>query len=113
MKKVFVCSPYAGDTEMNIINAQAYCRLELMLGNAPFASHLLYPQFVNDDIPEQRASGIAAGIEFMKTCDEFHIYGDIISKGMSQEIAAWRALGRTPLKCSYATVFKAVEYTQE
>jgi hypothetical protein len=37
MKKVFICSPFAGDTERNIQIARKLCKLEIEAGNAPFA----------------------------------------------------------------------------
>ena len=60
---VVVESPYAGDVERNLRylrDALADC---FARGEAPFASHGLYtqPGVLRDDVPEERAKGIAAG----------------------------------------------------
>ena len=52
---VYICSPYAGDVEGNTAQARAYCRFAVMEKNAiPFAPHLLLPQYLEDNDPEQR-----------------------------------------------------------
>lgn len=59
---VIVESPYAGDIELNTAYARA-CLLDCFSRNeAPFASHLLYPQVLDEAEPEGRALGIAAGL---------------------------------------------------
>lgn len=45
MKRVFICSPFSGNVEKNIEEAQRLCREAAEEGYAPFAPHLLYPQF--------------------------------------------------------------------
>jgi hypothetical protein len=46
MKRIFVCSPFRGDTLRNIPFARAACRRIALAGDAPFAPHLLLPQFL-------------------------------------------------------------------
>ena len=45
---VYVCSPYSGDIDANILNARRYCRFAVDSGCIPIAPHLLFPQFMND-----------------------------------------------------------------
>ena len=63
MRLVIVESPYAGDVEENVRYARACLADCLARGEAPFASHLLYtqPGVLDDDVPGERALGIAAG----------------------------------------------------
>jgi hypothetical protein len=83
---VFICSPYAGDTERNIENARRYCRFAVSKNAIPFAPHLLFPQFMEDDDKEQRNLGLFFGMVFMSKCLEMWVFGKNITKGMSVEI---------------------------
>lgn len=95
MKRVFICSRFAGDVDRNIETARKLCRRAVEQGCAPFAPHLLYPQFVDDALPEERQAGIACGLEFMAVCDEVWAYvGDGVSDGMRREMAHAQRLGK-------------------
>lgn len=65
----FISSPYKYTTEqelkLNVSIARAMCYYAMMQGYAPFASHLLYTQFLNEDIIEERNLGINLGREFL------------------------------------------------
>jgi len=87
MKRIYVCSPYAGDIETNVRNAHRYCRFVAECGNNPVASHLLYPQFLNDDLLSERQLGLELGLDLLRVCDELWCFGDRISEGMKAEIA--------------------------
>lgn len=89
MKRVFVCSPYSGNTHANVLYARLCIRDCLVRGEAPFAPHLLYPQpHVLDDKDErQREYGITAGMQFLAVSELLVVYKDLgISAGMSIEI---------------------------
>lgn len=77
-KKLRVCieSPLAGDYIGNIAYAKQCLSHALSLGYAPFASHLLYPQVLDDEDDEQRERGIEAGLAFGDSCDERWFYVD-------------------------------------
>lgn len=95
MKKVFICSPYAGDVERNVAMAEILCRLAIDDGVVPFAPHLLYPRFMNDDDPVDRSKGIECGLAFMAACDEIWAYdGAGISNGMEQEMDHAEKIGK-------------------
>lgn len=83
---VFICSPFAGDTEHNIRCAQNYCRYAVSKNRIPFAPHLLFPQFMDDSDPEQRKLALHFGMRFMNKCTEVWAFGKNISKGMRVEI---------------------------
>jgi len=86
MKRVFICSKYAGDVARNTVIAERLCRKAIAEGYAPFAAHLLYTRFLDDAIPSERTAGQACALEFMEICDEVWIFiHDGISPGMERE----------------------------
>lgn len=94
-RRVFICSRYAGDIEHNVEVAQALCRMAIDAGRAPFATHLLYTRFLDEDDPAQRELGISMGLRFMEVCEEVWAYiGEDISEGMRREMEHARALGK-------------------
>jgi hypothetical protein len=95
MKLVYICSPYAGDIENNVRFAKTACRYVIEQGCAPIAVHLLYPQILNDAVPAERKAGIRMGLRVMASCEELWVCGDVISHGMSCEIAKAVRLGIT------------------
>ncbi len=50
--------PFAGETRTNTKKARSYCRKLYELGYTPIAPHLLFPQFIEDDIPSERKDGL-------------------------------------------------------
>lgn len=98
MRKVYICSPYrAADSaqlDRNIDYAQALTKQAIEAGLAPITPHLYMTQCLNEDKPEERAAGMAAGLTLLKRCDFVIVgvkYG--ISEGMSAEIAEADAAG--------------------
>jgi len=89
---VYICSPYAGDTESNIKAAQKYSRFAVNKGYIPIAPHLLFPQFLNDSNPTERKLGLFFGNALMSKCSEVWVFGERISAGMESEIkrARWK-----------------------
>ena len=92
-KLIFVCSPFAGDTETNIVNARRYCEYVFDHGAVPFAPHLYFPQFLDDNDEEQRKTGIGAGIAILAQCDELWAFGDKLTEGMRLELKIADGLG--------------------
>lgn len=94
---VILESPYAGDVIENLAYGRDCLRDCLRRGEAPMASHLLYtqPGVLDDDVPEQRALGIAAGLAWGRVAVATVVYMDRgISKGMLHGIARAIAEGR-------------------
>ncbi len=97
MRLVIIESPFAGDVARNVEYARAAMRDCLLRGEAPYASHLLYPQpgVLNDDDPGERQHGIHAGLAWGKMADAVVVYTDLgISKGMEYGIEAHQKAGR-------------------
>ena len=89
---VYICSPYSGEVERNTEEARRYCRFAVDSGCIPFAPHLLFPQFLDDADPDERALGMFFGAAMMSKCAEVWVFGDRISPGMAAEIrrARWK-----------------------
>ena len=58
-KKIFICSSYRGRVEENKKNAVSYARITAMSGDVPIVPHLYFPSFLDDNIPNERMTGIA------------------------------------------------------
>lgn len=86
MPLVYVCSPFAGDTHKNILSARKYSRFVVNEGYIPITPHLLFPQFLDDNIPKDRKLGLKFGNVLMDKCSEVWVFGEHISKGMECEI---------------------------
>ncbi len=94
-KRVFICSRYIGDIDHNVEVALSLCRMAVEVGHAPFAPHLLYTRFLDEDNPAQREVGISLGLRFMEVCDVVWVYlGEGVSDGMRREIEHARRLGK-------------------
>lgn len=89
---VYICSPYAGDTENNTAAARRYSRFAVEAGYIPIAPHLLFPQFLDDNNPTERELGLFFGNAILSKCAEMWVFGDRISEGMEAEIkrAIWK-----------------------
>ena len=85
-KRVFVCSPFAGDTGYNVRKACEYCLFTKNQVCAPFAPHLIYSQFMDDADPNARNEAIRCGISYLTVCHELWVFGKNITRGMSREV---------------------------
>ena len=95
MRRVVLESPYAGDINANVAYAKECVRDCLLRDEAPIVSHLLFtqPGILKDEIPEDRARGIAAGHAWTSQADAVVVYTDRgISKGMEKGIELARFL---------------------
>ena len=89
---VYICSPFAGDIEKNVVAARTYSRFAVEQGYIPIAPHLLVPQFLYDSAPNDRYLGLLFGNAIMSKCSEVWVFGNHISSGMEAEIkrAKWK-----------------------
>ena len=83
---VFICSPFAGDIEGNTQRAKRYGRFAVSKGKVPVIPHLMYPQFLFEDDPDERKIGIEMGLVLLTRCRELWYFGEHISKGMVIEL---------------------------
>lgn len=95
---VILESPFAALKNRTVENNIAYAKLAMMdslsRNEAPIASHLLYPQILNDNLHADRALGIAAGHAWLRVCDEIAFYADWgFSPGMCATMVLVQELG--------------------
>jgi len=98
---VVVESPYGNKDKKivarNIKFARACVRDCLLLGEMPFASHLLYPQpgILDDEKENERFLGMNAGLALVKNADRTIVYENFgISRGMEYGIESAKKAGR-------------------
>jgi hypothetical protein len=73
---VIVESPFSGDMEANRQYAIRACVDCLNRQEVPYASHLFFPQFLDELEPDQRKLGIAAGYAMWKAASKIVFYVD-------------------------------------
>ena len=84
---VYVCSPFRGNIDENIIKARKYSRFTFDKKNIPITPHLLYPQFINDnDLFERNIAIHKINYVLIGLCKEMWVFGDVITEGMEREI---------------------------
>ena len=93
MEKIFLCSAYRGDVEINRKKAVRIARLIWRCSAIPVVGHLYFPQFLDDSKPDERIAGIEMACELMALCDHMYIVGTKITKGMQYEIDYAKRLG--------------------
>ncbi len=92
---VILESPFAGEVEKNRAYATQCLRDSLLRGEAPFASHLLYTEALDDTVAWERTLGIDAGLAIGSLAQKTVVYTDRgISSGMKYGIARAQAEGR-------------------
>ena len=93
-KKIYVASKYAGNVDANVKAAVSYCKYVISKNCIPIASHLLYPQMLDDNDPNERELGLMFGLSLLAICDEVWCFGEISeSEGVQQEIVEARKQG--------------------
>ncbi len=103
---VYICSPFAGEVEINIENARRYSRFAVEKGYLPITPHLLYPQFLDDDSQRERDLGLFFGLVLLDRCTEVWVFGDRISNGMKAEIKRANSKGQIIRYFNYDLVEK-------
>lgn len=87
LKMVYIASPLHRDYNTNIKKAVEYCRLAGERGVLPLAPHIIFSQWCNDTVPQQREQGLQLGLALLEKADELWIMGEKISEGMRGEIS--------------------------
>lgn len=94
MNRVFVCTPYSGDVSRNLAYAKQCMLDSFERGEAPYASHLIYPQVLDDRDPVSRSLGMSAGKDWLSQSHVLAAYIDNgVSKGMLEEMKAALQMG--------------------
>ena len=84
--RVYICSLFAGDRDINTEKARHYCRFAVRNACIPLAPHLLFPQFMDDAVPVERSLAMFMGMVLLGRCEQVWVFGSAISAGMAAEI---------------------------
>lgn len=84
--KIYICSPFRGDTEVNTQNAISYCRFAVKQGYFPIAPHIWLTRFLDDADRGERGLGISFAFGFFQAAGGVGVRRRI-SEGMRKEIA--------------------------
>ena len=94
MRRVVIESPYAGHVERNLLYLEAAARDCLRRGEAPYASHGMLTQWLDDRDPIQRDLGIRCGYAWGAMAEAAVFYVDLgMSEGMVKAEAHWQQRG--------------------
>lgn len=102
MKRTLLLSPYSGAVERNMLYARAALLDSISRNEAPLASHLLYPQVLDDTISRERELASDMEGEWLRVSDQVVAYQDYgITDGMELTLRKAAQLG---LPVSYRTI---------
>jgi hypothetical protein len=93
MKRVIIESPFSatsglGSVAANVEYARKCCLDAVMRQENPFASHVFYTQFLDDENPQHRTIGIGLGFDWWAQADLVVFYVDNgMSNGMKDALA--------------------------
>lgn len=98
MQRVMIESPFRAETLPEHNENRHYAHLavkdSLNRGEAPFASHLFYPFWLDDTDEDDRQQGLCAGWQWLAVADRVAVYTDRgISSGMQAAINQALQLG--------------------
>lgn len=88
---VYICSPYSGDVERNIMNARRFSRFAVDQGAIPLTPHLLFPQFLSEET--ERELALFMDMVLLGRCEQLWVFGSEITNGMAAEIARAKRKG--------------------
>lgn len=88
MKRPFayICLPFKGDEAHNTEKAREYCCKAYEAGFTPICPHLLFPQILDESIPEERKAGMEMANALLRRCHVLLVCGNTVSEGMMCEI---------------------------
>ena len=89
---VYICSPFPGEIDRQAEDARCFSRFAVAMGYIPLAPSLLFPQFLDDNDPNERELALFFRHVLMTKCAEVWVFGNHISSGMKAEIkrAKWK-----------------------
>ena len=74
---VYICSPYRGNTNENIENARKYSRFAVVHHSIPIAPHLLFPQFLDDTLGEDRQTAMFMNYVLLTKCVQLWVFAAV------------------------------------
>ena len=96
-KLIYICSPLRpqssdpdeADMELfeNLFRARNACELVKNLGAIPVCPHLCFPQFLDDELPEERELGMQLALAALRRCHAVYVCSEHSTPSMMREIA--------------------------
>lgn len=74
------------EVKLNYALVKTGCEIACSRGCIPIAPHLMFPTFLNDNMPQEREIAVKMALELVEHVDELWVLGDRISEGMAKEI---------------------------
>jgi hypothetical protein len=91
----YICSPSKGKMTANTKKACEYSRTVYTHGYTPIAPHLLFPQFMDDSIADERNETSLMNRVLIRKARIMFVCGDEITSNMQQEMLYARQIGLT------------------
>jgi hypothetical protein len=109
-KIVYIAHQINGDIKANVKSVLKICKEIHSKEIIPFAPYLVAIQYLDDNVSEERALGIAANRECFKRgiVDEVWLCGSRISEGMRKEIKL-AMQHNIPIRCHNKKLEKGLE----
>jgi len=85
-KFIYISAPLRGDVENNVAFAKEKARQVFEQGNIPVCPHLMFPPIADPTDPAEDKKAMEMCLKLIDRCNEVHVYGDIWTEGMWQEI---------------------------
>ena len=67
---VYICSPYSGDVEANVVPARQFAAFAVSARQIPLAPHLHYPQFMDETAPDARELAMFFNRILLSKCEQ-------------------------------------------
>jgi hypothetical protein len=96
-------SPASAEFASNVHYARQCVADSLRRGEAPFASHVLYPLVLDDATPEERKQGMSAGFEWLDVAELQAVYVD---RGVTPGMRDGMDRGRSSVHGAVPLVFR-------
>jgi len=93
LNKVFICSPYRGNTKKNLEKAIKYCEMADEYCKLPIAPHVYFTRVFPEEDWRSRFIGMLWGKDLMQYCSEIWIFCNELTEGMIEEISEAKKLG--------------------
>ena len=91
----YVCTPDAGNTAKNANKARKYSKTVYDHGYTPMIPHLLFSQFLDEHIPEERDEVMRMNRVLIRKSRIMFVCGDEITDDMKSEMLYAKRIGLT------------------
>ena len=92
-KVIYICAPLHGDVKANMEFVRQKANEELAAGNIPICPHFLLPPSAKINQARQVKAAKEMGIQMLESSQEVHVYGDLWTDRMWDEIHHAEQLG--------------------